>query len=67
MTLWEHIKDGNPRYVGILLAELQHIEKLRNKMKWSSISFLTYPLNNKDKYSLKTSLFCKIVNKQNTK
>jgi len=27
MTLWEHIKESNPRYVGILLAELQYIEK----------------------------------------
>lgn len=27
ITLWEHIKESNSRYVGILLAELQHIEK----------------------------------------
>lgn len=31
MTLWEHIKESNPRYVGILLAELQYIEKQGHK------------------------------------
>lgn len=31
MTLWEHIKESNPRYVGILLAELQHVEKTSPK------------------------------------
>ena len=31
MTLWEHIKESNARYVGILLAELQHIEKQGHK------------------------------------
>jgi hypothetical protein len=27
MTLWEHIKESNSRYVGVLLAELRYIEK----------------------------------------
>jgi hypothetical protein len=27
ITLWQHIKESNAKYVGILLAELQHIEK----------------------------------------
>jgi hypothetical protein len=31
MTLWEHIKESNPRYIGILLAELHYIEKQGNK------------------------------------
>lgn len=42
MTLWEHIKESNPRYVGILLAELQHIEKTQGK-KWLNIVKWSYP------------------------
>ena len=31
LALWQHIKESNSKYVGILLAELQHISKTISK------------------------------------
>jgi hypothetical protein len=31
LTLWEHINEVNPRFVSMLIAELQHMEKNQQK------------------------------------
>ena len=31
LALWQHIKESNTKYIGILLAELQHISKTVSK------------------------------------
>ena len=58
ITLWEHIKESNARYVAIMLAELQHIEKKKNWFQREYIInneiimeiyifYITYPYANK--------------------
>lgn len=46
LALWEHIKESNSRYVGIFLAELQHIEKKAGKWSTALIKIDRYYYNN---------------------